>query len=71
MVFCFQNCSDLLREKTVLAVEKKTFKFETGGRDFAKFLRRLNRTIFKTGCSFKFVPGGFSDLIHYNTSNSN
>ena len=29
------------------------------------------RTIFETECSFKVIPGGFSDLIHWNNSNSN
>ena len=36
MVFCYQNCSDLLREKIVLVIEKKLLKFEAKGREFAK-----------------------------------
>ena len=28
MVFCYQNCSDLLSEKIVLVVQKKLLKFE-------------------------------------------
>jgi predicted ATPase len=37
MVFCYQNCSDLLREKLL--------KFEAEGREFAKFLRSLEQFI--------------------------
>ena len=37
MVFCYQNCSDLLREKIVLVIEKK-MKFEAEGQEFANFL---------------------------------
>ena len=41
MVFCFQNCSDLLREKKVLVIKKKVMKFEAEGQEFAKILRLL------------------------------
>ena len=42
MVFCYQNCSDLLWEKIVLVIEKN---FEAEGREFAKFLRSLEQFI--------------------------
>ena len=68
MVFCFQNCSDLLREKNVLLIEKN-LKFQ----EFAKVLRSLFRTIYsnidrseqilKQNAFFNFVPRSFSDLI--------
>ena len=45
MIFCYQNGSDLLWEKIVLVIEKKLFKFEAEGREFAKFLRSLEQFI--------------------------
>ena len=45
LVFCYQNCSDLLSEKIVLVIEKKLLKFEAEGREFAKFLRSLEQFI--------------------------
>ena len=36
MVFCYQNCSDLLWEKIVLVIEKKLLKFEAEGQEFEK-----------------------------------
>ena len=45
MVFCYQNCSDLLWEKNVLVMEKKLLKFEAEGQEFAKFLRSLEQFI--------------------------
>ena len=44
MVFCYQNCSDLLWEKSVLVIEKN-LKFEAEGREFVKFLRSLEQFI--------------------------
>ena len=41
MVFCYQNCSDLLWEKTVLMTEKNFWKSEVEGQEFAKLLRSL------------------------------
>ena len=35
MVFCYQNCSDLLWEKIVLMIEK-LLKFEAVGQEFSK-----------------------------------
>jgi hypothetical protein len=34
MVFCYQNCSDLLREKNVPVIENFFLKFEAEGRKF-------------------------------------
>ena len=41
MVFCYQNCSDLLWEKIVLVIANFFLKLEVEGREFAKFLRSL------------------------------
>ena len=41
MVFCYQNCSDLLWEKIVLMTEKNFWKSEVEGQEFAKLLRSL------------------------------
>ena len=45
MVFCYQNCSDLLLEKIVLVIEKKKLKFEAEGREFAKILTSLEQFV--------------------------
>ena len=46
MVFCYHNCSDLLREKIVLFSDReKLLKFETEGREFAKSLGSLEQSI--------------------------
>ena len=37
IVFCFQNCSNLLGEKVVPEIEEKLLKFEAEGRQFAMF----------------------------------
>ena len=42
MVFCYQNYSDLLREKIVLVIEKN---FKADGQEFSKFLRSLEQFI--------------------------
>ena len=41
MVFCYQNCSDLLWEKTCSSDWEKPLKFEAEGQEFAKILRSL------------------------------
>ena len=41
MVFCYQNCSDVLREKNVLVIKKNDAK----GRKFANFFRSLEQFI--------------------------
>ena len=48
MVFCYQNCSDLLWEKIVLSDREKHLKFEAEGREFAKFLRSLEQQFIQT-----------------------
>ena len=45
MVFCYQNCSDLLWEKSVLVIGEKVLKFEAEGREFAKVLRSLEQSV--------------------------
>ena len=45
MVFCYQNCSDLLWEKIVLVIEKKKLKFEAEGQEFSKILGSLEQFI--------------------------
>ena len=45
MVFCYQNCSDLLWEKIVPMFEKKLLKFEAEGREFENVLRSLEQFI--------------------------
>ena len=45
MVFCYQNCSDLLWEKFVLVIEKNLWKFEAECQEFVKFLRSLEQFI--------------------------
>ena len=47
MVFCYQNCSDLLWEKIVLAIEKNFKEWKV-------------RTIFGNKMLLKLGPGGFS-----------
>ena len=41
MVFCYQNCSDLLWEKKWSSDWEKLLKYEAEGREFAKILRSL------------------------------
>ena len=41
MVFCYQNCSDLLWEKKCSSDQKNLLKFEAEGRDFTKILGSL------------------------------
>ena len=46
MVFCYQNCSDLLTvRKKCSSDREKLLKFEAEGREFAKFLRSLEQFI--------------------------
>ena len=45
MVFCYKNCSELLREKIVLLIEIFFLKLEAEGREFANVLRSLEQFI--------------------------
>ena len=45
MVFCYQNCSDLLPEKNCSSDREKLLKLEAEGREFAKILRSLEQFI--------------------------
>ena len=55
MVFCFQNCSDLLLEKNYSSDREKLLKFKTEGREFSKILRSLEQFIggVKGQCNFQ------------------
>ena len=45
MVFCYQNCSDLLWEKNCSSDWEKLLKFEAEGWEFAKRLRSLEQFV--------------------------
>ena len=45
MVFCHQNCSDLLWEKIVQMTKTKLLKLDAKGREFENFLRSLQQFI--------------------------
>ena len=45
MVFCYQNCSDLLWEKKCFCDWEKLLKFEAEGWEFANILRSLEQFI--------------------------
>ena len=49
MVFCYQNCSDLLWEKNCSTDQENLLKFEAESREFAKFLRSLEQFILTVG----------------------
>ena len=56
MVFCYQNCCDLLWEKIVLVIEKKTFEIRGWNPRICKkiFKQWIVRTIF--GTEYFFTP---------------
>ena len=72
MVFCFQNCSDLLLEKVVLVIEKKKLTLRLKAENLQNSWDHQNnlfeqwkvRTSFETEDFFKLIPGGFLDLIN-------
>ena len=43
MVFCYQNCFELLREKNCLVIEKKLLKLEAEVREFVNILTSLEQ----------------------------
>ena len=45
MVFCFQNCFDLLWEKKSFSNQEKLLKFKAEGQEFAKILRLIEQFI--------------------------
>ena len=45
MVFCYQNCFDLLWKKNCSSDRERLLKLEAEGREFAKFLRSLEQFI--------------------------
>ena len=62
MVFCYQNCSDLLWEQIVLVIEK-LLKFEAESREFSKFLRSLEQFVLTVG------QNNFGNKIPYHRQN--
>ena len=62
MVYCYQNCSDLLWEK-VSDWLRKTFEIQAENREVAKFLRSVEQLI-QTERSEQFlVPECFFNLF--------
>ena len=57
MVLCFQNCYDLLWEKTWTSDREKLLKFEAEGWEFATFLRSLEQFIHKVNGQSNFWNG--------------
>ena len=55
LVFCFQNCFDLLWEKNVLVIEKKLLKLEAECQEFANFLRSLEHFFSNSERSVQFL----------------
>ena len=45
LLFCYQNCSDLLWQKKCSSDREKLLKFKAEGREFAKILRSLKQFI--------------------------
>ena len=45
VVFCYQNCSDLLWEKNCSSDREKLLKFEAEGWEFARILRSLEQFV--------------------------
>ena len=45
MVFCYQNCSDLLWEKNCSSDREKNLKFEAEGWEFAKILGSIEQFV--------------------------
>ena len=71
MVFCFENCSDLLWETIVLAIEKDFCKFDAEGREFVINLRWLEQFIQTVKSQNNFwngmllnlsITGGFNQI---------
>ena len=68
MVFCYQNCSDLLWEKKSSSNLEKTFEIRGWSQEFSKKLRSLEQFLetvkgqnnFGNGVLYWIVPGGFS-----------
>ena len=60
MVFCYQNCSDLLWEKIVLVIEKNFWNSRLKAENLQNFWDHMNNlfkqrkvsTIFETECFF-------------------
>ena len=67
LVFCYQNCSDLLWEKKCSTDREKLLKFKAEDWEFSKSQGQLIQTVkgqFLKQNAFLLVPGCFLDLIH-------
>ena len=73
MVFCYQNCSDLLGEKKCSSDREKLLDFETEGQNFPKFLKSnseiseqfLVTECFST-CSWRFLISNKVEQLELN-----
>ena len=67
MVFCYRNCSDLLREKNILVIEKivwySRLKAENLQNVWDHYSNLFKQWKFST-MLFQLVPGGFSYLMN-------
>ena len=65
MVFCYQNCSDLLWEKIVLVIEKNFFNSRLKAENLQNFeITRIIYSNSERSGQFSTFPGGFSDLTN-------
>ena len=74
LVFCYQNCSDLLCEKIVLVIEKNFWNLRLKAEKFAKTLRSIGKFIhtmkgqtnaFLT-CSWRFLRSNILEQLNWN-----
>ena len=65
MVFCYQNCSDLLWEKIVLVIEAEGWEFSKYLKSLEQFIQTVigQNNFWYVRMLFQLVPGGFSYLI--------
>ena len=66
MVFCYQNCSDLLWEKIAWVIEKNLWNLRLKAENLQNVRKSLQtgQNNFWKWLVFSHVPGGFSNLIH-------
>ena len=55
MVFCYQNCSELLWEKIVQVIEEIFLKFKAEGQEFEKNLRSQEQVILTVKGQISFL----------------
>ena len=63
MVFCYQNCSDILWEKIVLQIKIFFWKFEAKGPEFTKKKRPLEEFIQTDKGQKKFASRTLFNLL--------